>query len=40
MHLPSSRTPEGVFEYFLAFILTTLLLVSLWFIAAGLAHLP
>jgi hypothetical protein len=40
MHLPSSRTPEGAFEYLLAFILTTLVVVSLWFLAAGLVQLP
>lgn len=40
MHLPSSRTPEGAFQYLLAFILGTLVLVSLWFFAAGLASVP
>lgn len=40
MHLPSSRTPEGAFEYFLAFILGVLVVVSLFFFATGLAYLP
>ena len=40
MHFPSTRTPEGAFEYFLAFILTVLVLVVLLYLGAGLAHLP
>jgi hypothetical protein len=40
MHIPTTRTPEGAFEYLLAFILTTLVIVSLWFLAAGLVQLP
>lgn len=38
MHFPSSRTPEGAFEYFLAFILGVLVVVSLFFLATGLVH--
>lgn len=40
MHFPSTRTPEGAFEYFLAFIVTVLVLVSLLYLAAGLVVLP
>ncbi|SDN18853.1 hypothetical protein SAMN04487949_3598 [Halogranum gelatinilyticum] len=40
MHFPSSRTPEGAFEYLLALILGLLVVVSLFFLATGMVHLP
>jgi hypothetical protein len=40
MEIPSIRTPEGLFEYLVAFLLATILFFGLIFAAAYLGIIP
>ncbi|WP_269844124.1 hypothetical protein [Halegenticoccus soli] len=39
-HLPSVYTPEGAYEYYLAFIFLALLTVCALFVVTGIVQLP